>query len=193
MGRRGPRTAREGRTLKHTVEAAPGRRPLVSLAAAIFAVLAALGTLFTHHRSIAALSEKNQAILVQGRATDTYNAYEAKQIRFNIYQALLTTNLARDPASRARLQAIAERERESSPAVLDTAKALAEEAVGYDARAEVTLKSYETLLLSTTFFEIAIVMVSIAALASTRILLPVGAGLAAVGIVLFAVGLFQGR
>jgi hypothetical protein len=179
--------------VKHTLEAAPGRRPLVSLAAAIFAVLAALGTLFTHHRSIAALSEKNQAILVQGRATDTYNAYEAKQIRFNIYQALLTTDLARDPASRARLQAIAEKERESSPAVLDTAKALAEEAESYDARAEVTLKSYETLLFATTFFEIAIVMVSIAALASARILLPVGAGLAGVGIVLFAAGLLQGR
>ena len=59
---------------------------LVSLAAAIIAVLAALGTLFSHHRSIAALSAKNQAILTQARATDTYNAYEAKQIRYNIYQ-----------------------------------------------------------------------------------------------------------
>ena len=42
-----------------------GGSKLVSLAAAIIAVLAALGTLFSHHRSISALTAKNEAILTQ--------------------------------------------------------------------------------------------------------------------------------
>jgi len=167
--------------------------PLVSLAAAVFAVLAALGTLFAHHRSISALTLKNQAILVQGRATDTYNAYEAKQIRFNIYQALLATELARNAASRARLEAIAEKEQSSSPAVLEKAQALEAQAEAADERADVTLKSYETLQFATTFFEVAIVLVSISALASARVLLPLGSAISAVGLIFFVAGLLQGR
>ncbi len=174
------------------LHAAPAS-PLVSLAAAIFAVLAALGTLFAHHRSISALTLKNQAILVQGRATDTYNAYEAKQIRFNIYQALLATELASNPSSRARLEAIAAKERSSSPAVLERAKELEAQAQDADERAEVTLKSYETLQFATTFFEVAIVLVSISALASTRVLLPIGSAISALGLVFFVVGMLQGR
>ncbi|HTA40732.1 MAG TPA: hypothetical protein VK760_16740, partial [Candidatus Acidoferrales bacterium] len=64
-----------------------GSRKLVSLAAAIIAVLAALGTLFSHHRSISALTAKNVAILTQARASDRYNSYEAKQVRYNVYSA----------------------------------------------------------------------------------------------------------
>ncbi len=77
--------------VSRTIEASHGNR-LVSLAAAIIAVLAALGTLYSHHRSISALSVKNAAILTQARATDTYNAYEAKQIRYQY--------LSRDPGHR---------------------------------------------------------------------------------------------
>ena len=42
---------------------------LRSAAIAVIAVLAALGTLFAHHRSIEALTSKNQAILLQARAS----------------------------------------------------------------------------------------------------------------------------
>ncbi len=166
---------------------------LVSLAAAIIAVLAALGTLFSHHRSIGALSAKNQAILAQARATDTYNAYEAKQTRYNIYSALLAGDLVRGPKNRARLQSVAETERSSSPAVLEKAQGLQDQAAREDEHSEALLKSYETLMFATTMFEISIVLVSISALAGARLFLPLGCGLSSLGFVLLVVGLLQGR
>lgn len=162
---------------------------LVSLAAAIIAVLAALGTLFSHHRSISALSAKNRAILTQARATDAYNAYEAKQIRYNIYRALLATDLVHNAEVRARLQSVAESEHTSSPAVLEKAKALEDEAARDDDHSEAILKSYEVLQFATTLFEISIILVSISALAGARLFLPLGCGLSGVGLVLFTIGL----
>jgi Domain of unknown function (DUF4337) len=164
---------------------------LVSLAAAIIAVLAALGTLFAHHRSIQALSAKNQAILTQARATDTYNAYEAKQIRYNIYRALLSIDVVRNAQNRQRLDAIAQEEQKSSPAVLEKAQGLEQTAALEDERSEAILKSYETLQFATTAFEISIILVSISAFAGTRFFLPFGCGLSAVGIVLFFIGLLR--
>jgi hypothetical protein len=176
----------------HRVETRRGSR-LVSLAAAIIAVLAALGTLFSHHRSISALSAKNQAILTQARASDTYNAYEAKQIRYNIYRALLATDLVRSPEIRAGLQSVADNEHTSSSAVFEKAKALENQADRDDEHSEAILKSYETLQFATTMFEISIVLVSISALAGARLFLPFGCGLSGVGLVLFVIGLLQAR
>jgi hypothetical protein len=162
---------------------------LVSLATAIIAVLAALGTLFAHHRSISALSAKNEAILKQARATDTYNAYEAKQIRYNIYRALLASDLIRNPENRTRVEAIAENERTSSPAVLTKARVLEEQAAHEEERSEEILKSYELLQFATTMFEISIVFVSISVLARARLFLPAGCALSGLGLVFFVIGL----
>lgn len=166
---------------------------LVSLAAAIIAVLAALGTLYAHHRSISALSSKNQAILTQARATDTFNAYEAKQTRFNIYRALLASDLVRKAETRARLESVADSESVSAPPVLQRARDLEKRALHEDERSDQIMKSYETLQFATTAFEISIVLVSISALAGARLLLPLGCVLSAFGLVLFVTGLVQGR
>jgi hypothetical protein len=178
----------EGAT--HSVEAASGNRP-ISLVVAIIAVLAALGTLFAHHRSIHALSSKNQAILVQGRATDTYNAYEAGQIRLNIYQALVASDLVRSAKTKAKLESVADKVQTSSAATLEKAQSLEEQAKNADERSDRLMKSYETLQFATTMFEVSIVLVSISALAGTRVFLPVGCTLSAVGLVFFIVGLVQ--
>jgi hypothetical protein len=170
-----------------------GNNRLVSLGTAIIAVLAALGTLFAHHRSIQALAAKNQAILTQARATDTYNAYEAKQIRFNIYQALLSGGLVSKSEARARLESAATQERESAPSVLEKAKALELQADSDDNRSEAILKSYELLQYATTAFQISIVLVSIAALVGARLLLPLGGALSSLGLVLLILGLARSR
>jgi hypothetical protein len=172
---------------------ASGANRLVSLAAAIIAVLAALGTLFSHHRSIAALSVKNQAILTQARATDTYNAYEAKQIRYNIYRARLASEAVRNAGNRAELEAIAHEEQTSSPALLQKAQRLEAQAMTDETASQTILKSYETLQTATAIFEISIVLVSISALASARLFLPAGCILSGVGIVLLIAGLIQGH
>lgn len=164
---------------------------LVPLAAAIIAVLAALGTLFAHHRSIAALALKNEAVLTQARASDQYAYYQAKRIKFTISSALLSAGVAKDAKSRAALESTAAREQRASIAVLDSARTLEREATEKQEASERVLTSFETLEVATTLFEIAIVFVSVSALAGTRILLYLGAGLSVIGLVYGAIGLLQ--
>lgn len=165
---------------------------LISLAAAILAVLAALGTLFAHHRSITALASKNQAILLQSRATDTYNAYEAKQIRFNIYRALISTDLVRDAKIRKALEHAGATETESAASVLEQAKLLERQATNEDEHSQSVMKSYEMLQYAAAAFQIAIVLVSISALVAARYFLPMVAFLATLGLALLAMGLAHG-
>lgn len=192
MGLGAGRARRTLRNVNSTLGANQGSR-LVSLAAAVIAVLAALGTLFAHHRSISALSAKNQAILTQARASDTYNAYEAKQIRFNIYRALLASDLVKDPQKKTQLESVAHSESATAPAILDQAKTLERQALEEDERSVGILKSYELLQFATTAFEISIVLVSISALSAGGRLLPVGCAVSGIGVVLFVIGLAQGR
>jgi hypothetical protein len=65
-------------------EHAAGRNPIVAVSASVIAVCAALTTMFSNHYSVKALSEKNQAILQQTRASDAYNYYESKRIKYHI-------------------------------------------------------------------------------------------------------------
>ena len=55
------------------------------------------------------------------------------------------------------------------------------------------MRSYETLQLATTFFEIAIVLVSIATLAEVQYFLPAGVVLSGIGLIFLVTGLLQGR
>jgi Domain of unknown function (DUF4337) len=169
-----------------------GRR-LVALAAAIIAVLAALGTLFTHHQSILGLTAKNHAILLQGRASDTYNKYEAKRVRAQIISGLLDAGMYRDEAARRRMESLAAKERSDSAHDFDAAQDNETESKLYEERSERFLRSYETLMIATTFFDVAIVLVSISALVRTAILLATGCVLSAAGIALMILGFVQGH
>ena len=168
-----------------------GHDLLVPLLAAIIAVLAALGTLFAHHRSIAALALKNEAILAQSRASDQYAYYQAKRIKFTVYSAFVTSDVARNEKDRAALASVASREQKSSLTVLERARGLEREADAKQQESETILTSFETLEIATTLFEIAIVFVSVSALAGTRILMYLGGALSVVGIGYGIIGLLQ--
>ena len=168
-----------------------GHDKLVPLAAAIIAVLAALGTLFAHHRSIAALSVKNEAILAQARASDLYNFYQARRTRFTVYSALLAADTTNSAKVRDALRKTADREHGASLQTLNDAQALERTARTEQERSESILQSFETLEIGTTLFEIAIVFVSISALSRTRILLYFAGGMTLIGSIYLIVGLLQ--
>jgi hypothetical protein len=172
---------------------AEGGNRLVSLAAATIAVLAALGTLFAHHRSISALNVKNTAILLQARASDEYNHYEAKRVRAAIIDALLEAGVYRTQDARTRLKTFAEGEARESAAAFAKAKGLQADSDAAERRSERILHSYEILEIATTFFEVSIVLVSISALVRTPVFLTSGCALSAIGIVLLVFGGFQGH
>lgn len=167
-----------------------GRSMLVPLLAAIIAVLAALGTLFAHGRSISALSYKNEAILTQARASDAYNYYESKRIKFHVYSAFVAmmddSNPRRKPMKR-----IADKEQRDALPLVAQAKELEKLASEQQEHAEKILKSFETLEVATTLFEISIVFVSISALAQTRVLLYLGCVMSTVGVVYGVIGYLQ--
>ncbi|HEY5350264.1 MAG TPA: DUF4337 family protein, partial [Candidatus Lustribacter sp.] len=158
---------------------------------AILAVLAALGTLYSHHRSIGALSLRNQAILVTAKASDQYSYYQTKQLKIALYQALLAADGSSSPARVRTLRSAMETEQRSSLAVFAQAKQLEREAADDQSHAESLLASFETLEIATTLFEISIAFASIAALTDARIALVAGAVLSAIGLVLGIFGYLQ--
>lgn len=175
----------------HGVDAPPGAGRFISVAMAIVAVLAALSTLFTHHRSILALAAKNKAILTQSRATDYYTSYESKQVRYDFYGALLKSDLVRKPDVRAHLDSAAKEQAAQAEGDLNKAHALEAEADRDDIRSETILKSYEILQFGTTMFEVSIILLSISALAKARTFVALGCGLSTLGLAFFIVGLLQ--
>lgn len=177
----------------HGVEAPPGGGRFVAAATAIIAVVAALSTLFTHHRSILALAAKNKAILAQSRATDYYTSYESKQVRYDFYNVLLASGLVRSTDVRAQLNAASKKQAVSAEVDLGKARALETDADRDDERSETILKSYETLQYGTTMLEVAIILLSISALARARIFVSLGCGLSTLGLGFLIFGLLQAR
>jgi hypothetical protein len=168
---------------------AQGHDRLIPFFTALVAVLAALGTLFSHHRSIAALALRNQAVLITAKASDQFSYYQTKQLKITLYQALLAGSAVSPRATALRVEL--EREQRASVGVFAEAKSLEREATLDQERAEHLLQSFETLGIATTLFEISIAFASIAALTDTRITLVAGAVLSSIGLVLAVTGYFQ--
>lgn len=171
-----------------------GHRPrlndkLVPLAAAIIAVLAALGTLFAQHRSISSLSIKTQAILSQSRALDLYSAYQAHRIQYTVNTALLNAGIVNQQTARTVLRTHAEAQQRNSLQMLAHAKTFEAEALNDQQRSEAYLSSFEMLEVATTLFEIGIVFVSISTLSETKLLLYAAGITTLVGIAFLIVGL----
>ncbi len=73
---------------EHAEHAAHEGNPLIShvtLTIAILAVIAAIGASLEGTEGDGALGSKNEAVLAQNRATDTWNLYEAKSLKKNLY------------------------------------------------------------------------------------------------------------
>jgi hypothetical protein len=168
-----------------------GNDKLVPLAAAIIAVLAALGTLFAHHRSIQALSEKNEAIILTARSADRYAYYQSQRTRVTLYSALLGSGLVTDKKREQGLRRVSDHEDVASLATLAEAERLEAQSTAKQEHAETLLASFETLEVATTLFEISIVFTSISALTNTRVLLYAGIAMSAIGLVLGIVGYFR--
>lgn len=162
----------------------------VAIPAAVFAVLAALATLLAHGRSTTALLDKDEAILAQSRASDTYNYYESKRIKYHLYQALTTTAIATGPAHQ-KLAAVAKKEAHDAKPILAHAQALERDTLDYEQHSERALRAFELLEFSVTLLEVSIVFVSISALARSRALLFVAGGTALAGFVFLILGVLH--
>jgi Domain of unknown function (DUF4337) len=171
--------------------AADGHDRLIPFFSAIIAVLAALGTLFSHHRSIQALALRNEALLLTAKASDQYNYYQTQQLKATLYRALLAENPSSQTGKADTLRNSLKAEERSSIAVFVQARAFEQQAEDEQQRAVALLESFERLEIATTLFEISIAFASIAALTSARLMLWVGVMLSAFGLVLGLIGYFR--
>ena len=166
---------------------------MVALVSAVIAVLAALGTLFAHHKSIQALAIKNEAIRDSIAASEQYAYYQAKRSRVGIYNALIDAGLARDATALGKLRSGVDHEERSSLAVMSDAKSLEAKADALQARSQNILTSFETFEIATTLFEVSIVLASISALTKIRLLLWGASGISAIGAALMMFAYVQGH
>jgi ABC-type nickel/cobalt efflux system permease component RcnA len=148
------------------------------IAAAVVAVVAALANLASGLRANQALIAKNQAILSFTRASDTYNYYQAKSIKEDVYLAASSITKA-DPAS---LRKVADHEHTSKQALLTRAQSFEKQADEEDARSEHLMQSHETMETGVAFLQVAIVILSISSLVGTLVLPLMAAAATAVGL-----------
>lgn len=182
----------EEATERHEHISGGGSR-LVPLLSAIMAVLAAIGTLASHHRSIEAMMLKNDAILTTAKASEQYTTYQTKRVRVALYSTLLGADVITDAKARSSTQVSLAHEQASSLAVLQDAKKIEDRALQEQERSELMINSFVTMEIGTTLFEIALVLSSISALTRSPVLLWGAVGASALGIVLLCAGYFQGH
>ncbi|MDQ2680395.1 MAG: DUF4337 domain-containing protein [Candidatus Eremiobacteraeota bacterium] len=164
---------------------------LIAILGAILAVLAALATLFAHQRSTLAIVAKNEAVLAQAKASDQYNFYETTKIKYELNQSLLNSKLITDKAAQTRLEASSAREAKAVGSISQQAHEYENESAAQQLSSERALRSFETLEIAVTLFEVAIVLVSISALTTNRALISLSLAAGAVGLGYFVVGILQ--
>ncbi|GAC1498532.1 MAG: hypothetical protein NVS1B14_01580 [Vulcanimicrobiaceae bacterium] len=177
------------KALEEAHERAEGRGNVwISLTAALLAVLAAIATMLAHSRSTTALLEKNEAILTQAKASDQYNYYESKRIKYHIYNALDQAGIGA-AAGQKRVGAVAAHEKKAAGPILLQAQGMEKKSAEHQDRSERALKAYEILEIAVTLFEVSIVFVSISALTKIRFLLYLSGATGAFGAVFLVMGL----
>jgi hypothetical protein len=160
----------------------------VPIAAAILAVITAIFGGIASQNSSRAFISKNEAILETAHASDTYAEYESRSIKEHIYEAQVDAGNARDPAKEL---AVATHEKTEAKPLLGKARRFEAAAATANEVSERSLRRYETMEVGITFLDIAIVLVSISALVTTRALTIVAAAGALGGIVVCLYGAFK--
>ena len=167
---------------------AGGATRKILLMAALIAVIAAIVGLFANQRATAALQAKNDAILAQAKATDAYNFYEARSIKSHIYDAAILGGSQLSAAAKKNLTDAMRHEGRDQKKLLAEADGYAKQVEGDVLKSEGLMRSHEILEASVTFFEVAIAIVSIAGITTSRGLVALGLAAALGGAVLAAIG-----
>jgi len=180
---------------EHAVEGGAGTHAAkpharwVPLAAALLAVIAAIASLLSNKSGTEAMSLKNQAIFLRTEAADSYSFYESKSIKEHLYEALQDANPTMPASTHAKLATVANREKTEKAPILEKARAQEEQAKTASERSERYAHAHEVMEGGVTLFEVAIAIVSIAALTSSAFLIYFAAAAAAGGLVVVLYGL----
>ena len=169
-------------------EAAESGDPMtmqVTLSIAVMAVIAAfigaLGETEASHTFV----EKNDAVLSQAKASDTWAEYQSESIKRHIYS--VGAGLTLQPDAAERLKGEADKYAREQPVSQDKAKQLEEEVVAHSEKAETHFGRHHILTIAEGIVHVAIAGASIALLAHKRSFWLVALGLTVIGMVVAGV------
>jgi hypothetical protein len=160
-------------------DAKDARLKYVPVAAAILAVCAGLSSILSGRMGAQVLSLKNEALLHEVSASDQWNEYQAESLKAHLYEISAKTSAARLASS---LSTEAGKYRAEQPAL--SAKAKQEETARDSALAQSTVLEIRksNLEVALAFFEVAIVLASIAAMVKQPILLTLAGVIGVIGL-----------
>ncbi len=172
----------------HSAHAAESGDPMtlqVTLSIAVMSVIAAfigaLGETEASHTFV----EKNDAVLSQAKASDTWAEYQSESIKRHIYS--VGAGLSGQPDAADRLKGEAEKYSKEQPVTQEKAKQLEEEIVEHSEKAETHFARHHVLTIAEGIVHVAIAGASIALLARKRSFWHVALGLTAIGMIVAGV------
>ena len=162
----------------------------IAITTAVLAVCAALSSLLAGRAAHHSLAELNQAAIAQNLASDQWNFYQAKGIKRHVFEVQRDVLRVRpDPAS-AKLTAAYDKEIKrygsEQEQIMKDAKAQEHERDVAKATAQRFDERYQRLSLTVSFFQVGIVVSSVAAIVRRPGLWYLGLACGAVGLVFMA-------
>lgn len=160
--------------------------PAVAVTTAVLAVCAALSSLLAGRAAHHSLAELNLAAIAQNLASDQWNFYQAKGIKRHVFEVQRDAlRLQPDPAA-AKLVAAYDKEvkryASEQQQIQKDARAQEHERDAAKAAAQRFDERYQRLSLSVAFFQVGIVVCSVAAIVKRAFLLYMGLAGGAVGL-----------
>lgn len=160
----------------------------LSLSTAMIAVLAAIASLQAGSLINQALLEKNQAVLLQAKASDQWAYYQAKGIKGVVYQTQADSLAVSHAALARQFQDASARYKTEQAEIKTQAEELEKNVQEKNEAAEHFLHHHHQFALAVTLFQVAIALSAIAALTRRKPLWFVGLGIAVIGAVFFLRG-----
>ena len=170
---------------EHAEHAAHENSPLISqvtLTIALLAVIAAIGGSLETTEGDGALGAKNEAVLAQNRATDTWNLFEAKSLKKNLY-ALAAEQGGPKAAEYAKTAA---QNGTDQAGYMKTAKSFEEKRDAASERAEAHEHRHGRLTIASTLLHMSIAIATLSIILRRRWPWITSIGLAGVGVVVAA-------
>ncbi len=162
----------------------------LALTTAIIAVLAAIASLESGTYSNSALLEKNEAVLLQAKASDQWAYYQAKGIKRNISSAEAAELQSLNAQASAEARKEADRYGTEQDGISKAAEDLEKQVTEHSRASEREMEHHHRFAYAVTTFQVAIALSAIAAITRRRMLWIVGLGISIVGLLCFVDGIW---
>ncbi len=170
----------------HNVEGREKWLLWLSLSTTLIAVAAAVIGLFEGQMTSRTIIEKNEAILLQSRASDQWSYYQAKSIKGHIYEV----NAQLFPAKAAEFRNKSQKYDSEKEEIKKKAESLEQGSEEKNKASEFYYEKHHLFAVAETFMQISIAIASVAALTRIRRVWYFSLAGAAAGVIIFLYGVF---